>query len=129
MPLNDLSEKMLMEQARLTAQSYMLNACIDINNIFEDDENYAKEHPELVAAYMQVAAADFNTAMRVKYGFGGDTLDDIATALSEIATAIGDSGELDAEDRVLLEALVEERLANRATAPKSKGKKKLALVK
>lgn len=47
----------LMRQASMTAQFYMLKAKADIDEMFGN--GYAAKHPELVAAYMQTAARDF----------------------------------------------------------------------
>jgi len=48
---------LLMRQASMTAHDYMQKAISDIDNLL--GEGYAKEHPELIAAYMQTAALDF----------------------------------------------------------------------
>lgn len=54
----------LMRQAPMTAQTYLIEAvrCIDT----EFGCGYAKEHPELVAAFMQASASDFNFATLAK---------------------------------------------------------------
>lgn len=67
----------LMRQAHLTAHDYLVNAQIDIDQIFGD--GYAREHPELIAAYMRTAAQDLHTAITAK---------EIGEALRELATAI-----------------------------------------
>ena len=48
----------LLEQASMTAHTYMCSAVRDIDQCFGD--GYSSEHPELVASYMKVAASDFN---------------------------------------------------------------------
>ena len=58
----------LLKQASDTAQAYMIRAKYDINEQF--GEGYAKDHPELVAAYMKVAAMDFQTMAKVKIAEG-----------------------------------------------------------
>jgi hypothetical protein len=52
----------LMTQAPGTAEHYLHAAITMINRLF-DDETYAKNHPELVAAFITVCATDFQTAM------------------------------------------------------------------
>jgi hypothetical protein len=54
----------LLEQASMTAKTYMCAARVDIDKEFGD--GYSYEHPELVAAYMQTAASDYNTAASQK---------------------------------------------------------------
>ena len=54
----------LLRQASGTAHDYLRNAVTDIDRLLGED--YAAEHPELIAAYMQTAAIDFATAMFVK---------------------------------------------------------------
>lgn len=54
----------LMKQASMTAHDYMLNAIRDIDELL--GTGYAKAHPELIGAYMQVAAIDFGTAIIAK---------------------------------------------------------------
>ena len=50
--------------ASMAAADYFGRARREIDEEF--GEGYAKEHPELVAAFMQVAAMDFATAMLTK---------------------------------------------------------------
>ena len=54
----------LMRQATMTAHDNMLHARHDIDE--QLGEGYAREHPELIAAYMQTAAIDFATAIIAK---------------------------------------------------------------
>lgn len=51
----------LMRQAPMTAQTYLLEAISCIDEAF--GKGYAKEHPELVAAFMQVSGQDFTMAI------------------------------------------------------------------
>lgn len=67
----------LMHQAADTAFHYLLRAEKDIDDHF--GPGYAKAHPELMAAYMQTAAADFSAT------FG---LQSIAENLAEIGGGI-----------------------------------------
>ena len=54
---SSLSATQLMEQAAATADVYLYKGIKDIDAAL--GEGYAKEHPELLAGYMQAAAADF----------------------------------------------------------------------
>jgi hypothetical protein len=54
----------LLRQASMTAMEYFDKAVIHIDDSF--GKGYAKEHPELIAAFMQVAASDFNAANSAK---------------------------------------------------------------
>ena len=51
-----------MRQAALTADVYMMEAHKAIDALFE--KGYAKTHPGLVAAFMNVAASDFSESMK-----------------------------------------------------------------
>jgi hypothetical protein len=55
-PIGNRAE-LLMHQAHMTAQTYMLNAMTDIDELF--GKGYAAKHPELVSGYMNAAALDF----------------------------------------------------------------------
>ena len=46
----------IMRQAGMTAQTWMANACSDIDDMFGD--GYAERNPELVAGYMTAAGLD-----------------------------------------------------------------------
>jgi hypothetical protein len=50
-----------MRQAWMTANDYFMNAieCIDM----QFGDGYAKQHPELVSAFMQTCARDFQTTL------------------------------------------------------------------
>jgi len=54
----------LLRQASMTADGYLSAAIESIDKAFE--KGFAKKHPELVAAYMKVAASDFNHATLAK---------------------------------------------------------------
>jgi len=54
----------LFRQAPMTAQAYMTHAIRDIDGLL--GVGYAVKHPELIGAYMQTAAADFNFAVLAK---------------------------------------------------------------
>jgi hypothetical protein len=54
----NLSAEAAMEQASMTAKTYMLEAVTDIDDVF--GKGYAGCHPELVGAYMITAALDFH---------------------------------------------------------------------
>ncbi|MEE5060485.1 hypothetical protein V2J93_16980 [Pseudomonas alliivorans] len=51
----------LMDQASMTADSYMNTAKHKIDRTF--GEGYAAKHPDLIAAFMNAACKDFNTAV------------------------------------------------------------------
>jgi hypothetical protein len=70
----------LMRQAPMTAEVYMLEAVKCINERF--GMGYAKDHPDLVAAFMYVAGNDFNAAIQAQ------AISEAAQAISEAAQAI-----------------------------------------
>jgi hypothetical protein len=96
----------LLRQASGTAGMYLTDAIREIDTAF--DSGYAKAHPQLVAAFMQVAAADFHStaigiaaqkvagALNETGSFLSDTLHDtlhtLHDGLSEIAKEVRDSG-------------------------------------
>lgn len=51
----------LMRQAPMTADLYLRKAVQSIDEVF--GAGYAKEHPEIVAAFMQACTVDFATVM------------------------------------------------------------------
>ena len=55
------SPETLVRQASYTADAYFHNAIINIDATF--GEGYAKANPQLVGAYIQAAAADFQAAI------------------------------------------------------------------
>ena len=74
--------ELLMRQASMTAQDYLNKALEVIDGAF--GEGYAREHPELVDAFMQTAAANFAAT------FQADFLGKIAEKLEGISESIGD---------------------------------------
>ena len=73
------SASTLLDQAQKTAHDYLIDA---VKNIDEElGEGYAARHPELIAAYMSVAAKDFETGMMAQQLRAG--LDAIAEAIKE----------------------------------------------
>lgn len=59
----------LMHQAGHTADYYLMRAIESIN--LRCGDGYALKHPELIAAFMQACAADFDTAIRRWEGRNG----------------------------------------------------------
>lgn len=74
----------LVSQASMTADTYMSSAVRKIDATFGD--GFAKANPALVAAFMQVAAADFAAASNGK--ILGSAIDRIADALGDVAEAL-----------------------------------------
>lgn len=64
MPKTEDKTTNLMFQATDTAHHYMSDAVKKIDSTL--GKGYAKEHPELICAFMQVCAIDFATSMYVK---------------------------------------------------------------
>jgi DNA-binding phage protein len=80
------SAETLMKQAALTADYYLSQAIEDIDNRL--GEGFAGKHPELIAAYMQAAAADCSAAIvakQIRLGFEG-----LAVALSQTFDGIAE---------------------------------------
>jgi len=71
----------------MTAHDYMRSAVTDIDGLF--GAGYAKLHPELVAAYMQTAAADFGAAIiaRAIEGAGSAIASSVEAVASEVHCA------------------------------------------
>jgi hypothetical protein len=67
-----------LRQAKETAGDYLVNAVRDIDGLF--GKGYAKANPSLVAAFMQVAAADFAAAI-ISKAIGG-AAEELARALA-----------------------------------------------
>jgi hypothetical protein len=87
-----------MRQAHMTAHDYMTHAIEDIDSML--GKGYAKDHPELIAAYMQTAATDFGAACVAKeIRQGLDEIaasidaDKIADSLKDVAGAIQSAAE------------------------------------
>ena len=72
----------LMRQAPMTAHEYFHAAIKSIDDRFGD--GYAQEHPELIAAFMQTAARDFQTAITAR------TMQDAAEQITETLRARSD---------------------------------------
>jgi hypothetical protein len=66
----------LFRQAPMTAHDYMMKAISDIDELL--GKGYAKQHPELIGAYMQTAAIDFGAAI-------------IARAIESLSTSVDDT--------------------------------------
>nr|VFK78785.1 MAG: hypothetical protein BECKSD772D_GA0070982_102517 [Candidatus Kentron sp. SD] len=73
----------LMEQAPSTVDVYLRQAKERIDSIFGD--GYAKKNPELVAAFIQAAASDMNSAILAKVI--GHALQEISAAIEQVAFA------------------------------------------
>jgi len=54
----------LLDQSQMTASDYLAGAHGTIDERF--GTGYAAKHPQLIAAYMEVAAADFRTSVTLK---------------------------------------------------------------
>jgi hypothetical protein len=82
----------LMNQASMTAETYLTKAVEVIDGTFE--KGYAAAHPQLIAAFMQVAAADFATATIAKaIMYAGEQWAEsgIADALTQAGNAVADA--------------------------------------
>ena len=79
----------LMEQAHMTAALYLERAVKDIETQF--GKRAARQHPELVAAYMQAASIDMAGAIIAQQ---------IKAGLDEIATTIANHTDRTAEDNI-----------------------------
>ena len=106
----DAGNATLLRQAPMTADEYLHSAidCIDERL----GKGYAKQHPELIGAFMQAAAIDLGTAviaraieslgavadaisgldesLRSDHPLQSETLDGIENALNSIASAISE---------------------------------------
>lgn len=74
----------LVDQAPSTAAVYLRAAKREIDSVF--GEGYATKNPALVAAFIQAAASDMNTATSSKVL--GAALLQVSSTLSEIASAL-----------------------------------------
>jgi len=78
----------LLQQAMLTASDYMSKAVWELDREF--GEGYAKKNPDLVGVFMRVAAADFDTGLRVA---AQENLEEsLVAVLEQLATAIRGEG-------------------------------------
>ena len=82
-----------MRQASMTADTYLADAITDIDKHL--GEGYARQHPELIAAYMRTAAQDFHTTS--SKAAAQDLRDALECGLGEVADAIGKVSEAAAE--------------------------------
>ena len=76
----------LFGQASETATTYLNHASREIDKLFGG--GYAEKNPQLVAAFMQVAATDMAATTHAKVY--GTALQEISSCLSAIAVAITD---------------------------------------
>lgn len=76
----------LMEQAPETVELYMFAAVAKIDKVF--GAGYAKQHPELVGAFIQAAAIDYKASSDGKVI--GEALNDIAESLNSVSAAISE---------------------------------------
>jgi hypothetical protein len=77
------SNETLFRQAPMTAHDYMLKAIGDIDELL--GKGYAKQHPELIAAYMQTAAIDLSGSIIAR------AIEGVERALGQIADAAWES--------------------------------------
>lgn len=63
-PYVEASFSTLFEQSKMSASEYLMAAHLAIDDRF--GEGYSAEHPELVAAYMNVACNDFTSGAMSK---------------------------------------------------------------
>ena len=76
----EASFDVLFGQAKDTADEYLRRAIGSIDGML--GAGYAAKHPELIAAYMNVAAADFGVASSMKVI--GSALDRVADSIQEL---------------------------------------------
>jgi uncharacterized protein YukE len=70
----------LLYQAMTTTARYLKSAIMEIDD--ELGKGYAKQHPELIAAYMRTAAVDFQA------GVIAGALEDISESIEKAAEAL-----------------------------------------
>jgi hypothetical protein len=75
-----------MEQAADTAHGYFHRAIKTIDDEF--GHGYAKQHPELIAAFIRTAAADYQATLSAQ------SVQSIETSVEELANAIRDGARL-----------------------------------
>ena len=78
----------LMRQAQMTAAEYLEGAIKEVNKIL--GKGYAQAHPELIAAFMQAAAADYGApiiaaSIQSHTASMGEHSEDLARAIREHA--------------------------------------------
>lgn len=76
----------LMGQASSTASVYLSNAKQHIDDVF--GKGYAEKNPNLVAAFIETAASDYNTSSTAKVF--ASALKELAEGLRDIANAISE---------------------------------------
>jgi hypothetical protein len=76
----------LFSQSKDTAEEYLRKAISSIDERLGD--GYAKDHPELIAAFMKTASADFTASSHAKVN--GAALQRIAESLDTLARAVED---------------------------------------
>lgn len=110
----EASNQTLLRQAPMTADEYLHSAIDHIDDRL--GKGYAKQHPELIAAFMQTSAIDLGTAviaraietfserlasaitetqeaLRSDHPLQGETFDGLVTGLQAVAAAIDGKGE------------------------------------
>lgn len=78
------STETLFRQAMMTAAEYFQNAIAEIDEAL--GSGYAKEHPELIAAFMKVAASDFHTTCFSKAH--SDAIENLANSIRELSEKV-----------------------------------------
>jgi hypothetical protein len=84
----------LMRQAPHTAHAYLLDCARYLDQSF--GEGYAAQHPELLAAMLQVSAQDFHTAclcstLQDQIGSASLALEEVSNSLDKAAAAMGET--------------------------------------
>ncbi len=83
-----ISSNESISQASINALEYMEDSIKYIDRLF--GEGYAKQHPELVGAFIQTCALDYlSNRLEIQVGFLQDNVGVLGSVLSEIGEAIG----------------------------------------
>lgn len=83
-----ISSNESISQASINALEYMEDSIKYIDRLF--GEGYAKQHPELVGAFIQTCAIDYlANRLEIQVGFLQDNVGVLGSALSEIGETIG----------------------------------------
>ena len=77
------NDKIIHDSSKIAADNYLLAAIRNIDSAL--GEGYARSHPELIAAYMQTAVADYAS------GIASATLAETATQISDAFDRIVDA--------------------------------------
>ena len=80
----EASSDVLLQQASYTAETYFIEAIRAIDHQF--GPGYAKDHPELVAAFMTVAGQDLTTSISLKV-----FEEAVAEVISDISIIVADA--------------------------------------